>query len=377
MTTQAKRDYYEVLGVTRSATEQEIKSAYRKLAMQHHPDRNPGNTDAEEKFKECTEAYSVLIDAEKRQRYDQFGHAGVNGGGGFSGFDPSNFQDFGDIFGDIFSDFFGVNVGGGGSRRGRPQRGGDARADVTLTFEEAAFGKKTSVKVRRYETCEQCKGTGAAEGKGPTTCHTCGGRGQVRYQQGFFSIARTCPACGGMGRVITDPCSKCKGESRTMKERTVEVTVPAGVEDGTRIRFQGQGDSGGIGGQSGDLYVVLHVKPHPFFEREGKDLYCSVPISFAQAALGAEIMIPTLDGEHKLKVPEGTQTGTTFRIRSKGLPALQSGGKGDLFVKVRVQTPSKLTKKQRELLEELGGTFSLENKPEPRSLFDKVKEIFG
>jgi molecular chaperone DnaJ len=377
LTTQAKRDYYEVLGVTRSATEQEIKSAYRKLAMQHHPDRNPGNTDAEEKFKECTEAYSVLIDTEKRQRYDQFGHAGVNGGGGFSGFDPSNFQDFGDIFGDIFSDFFGVNVGGGGSRRGRPQRGGDARADVTLTFEEAAFGKKTSVKVRRYETCEQCKGSGAAEGKGPTTCQTCGGRGQVRYQQGFFSIARTCPACGGIGRVITDPCSKCKGETRIMKERTVEVTVPAGVEDGTRIRYQGQGDSGGIGGQSGDLYVVLHVKPHPFFEREGKDLYCSVPISFAQAALGAEIMIPTLDGEHKLKVPEGTQTGTTFRIRSKGLPALQSGGKGDLFVKVRVQTPSKLTKRQRELLEELGGTFSLENKPEPRSLFDKVKEIFG
>ncbi|HWG49036.1 MAG TPA: molecular chaperone DnaJ [Candidatus Acidoferrales bacterium] len=376
MTTQAKRDYYEVLGVTRTASEQEIKSAYRKLAMQHHPDRNPGNQEAEEKFKECTEAYSVLIDVEKRQRYDQFGHAGVNGGGGFSGFDPANFQDFGDIFGDIFSDFFGVNIGGGG-RRGRPQRGGDARADVTLTFEEAAVGKKTSVKVRSYQNCDNCKGTGAAEGKGPTTCGTCGGRGQVRYQQGFFSIARTCPACGGMGRVITDPCSKCKGEGRMMKERTVEVNVPPGVEDGTRIRYQGQGDSGGVGGHAGDLYVVLHVKAHPFFEREGKDLYCSVPISFAQAALGAEILIPTLDGEHKLKVPEGTQTGTTFRIRSKGLPALQSSGKGDLFVKVRVQTPSKLTKKQRELLEELGGTFSVENKPEPRSLFEKVKEIFG
>jgi molecular chaperone DnaJ len=376
LATQAKRDYYEVLGVSRTASEQEIKSAYRKLAMQHHPDRNPGNHEAEEKFKECTEAYSVLIDAEKRQRYDQFGHAGVNGGGGFSGFDPSNFQDFGDIFGDIFSDFFGVNIGGGG-RRGRPQRGGDARADVTLTFEEAAFGKKTSVKVRSYQNCEQCRGTGAAEGKGPTTCGTCGGRGQVRYQQGFFSIARTCPTCGGMGRVINDPCSKCKGEGRVMKERTVEVNVPPGVEDGTRIRYQGQGDSGGVAGHPGDLYVVLHVKAHPFFEREGKDLYCSVPVSFAQAALGAEILIPTLDGEHKLKVPEGTQTGTTFRIRGKGLPALQSSGKGDLFVKVRVQTPSKLTKKQRELLEELGSTFSLENKPEPRSLFEKVKEIFG
>jgi molecular chaperone DnaJ len=375
LTTQAKRDYYEVLGVSRSASEQEIKSSYRKLAMQHHPDRNPGNQEAEEKFKECTEAYSVLIDAEKRQRYDQFGHAGVNGGGGFSGFDPANFQDFGDIFGDIFSDL-GVNIGGGG-RRGRPQRGGDARADVTLTFEEAAFGKKTSVKVRSYQNCEQCRGTGAAEGKGPTTCGSCGGRGQVRYQQGFFSIARTCPTCGGMGRVITDPCSKCKGEGRVMKERTVEVTVPPGVEDGTRIRYQGQGDSGGVAGQPGDLYVVLHVKAHAFFEREGKDLYCSVPISFTQAALGAEILIPTLDGEHKLKVPEGTQAGTTFRIRGKGLPALQSSGKGDLFVKVRVQTPSKLTKKQRELLEELGSTFSLENKPEPRSLFEKVKEIFG
>lgn len=375
MTTQAKRDYYEILGVTRTATEQEIKSSYRKLAMQYHPDRNPGNSEAEEKFKECTEAYSVLIDAEKRQRYDQFGHAGVNGGGGFSGFDPANFQDFGDIFGDIFSDFFGVNVGGG--RRGRPQRGGDARADVTLTFEEAAFGKKTNVKVRSYQTCEQCKGTGSAGSKGPSTCATCGGRGQVRFQQGFFSIARTCPACGGMGRVITDPCSKCKGEARVMKERTVEVSVPPGVEDGTRIRYQGQGDAGGVGGQPGDLYVVLHVKPHPFFEREGKDLYCSVPVSFAQAALGAEIVIPTLDGEHRLKVPEGTQTATTFRIRGKGVPALQSSGKGDLFVKVRVQTPSKLTKKQRELLEELAGTFSVENKPEPRSLFEKVKEIFG
>ncbi|MGE5322780.1 MAG: molecular chaperone DnaJ [Actinomycetota bacterium] len=376
MTTQAKRDYYEVLGVTRTATEQEIKSSYRKLAMQYHPDRNPGNNQAEEKFKECTEAYSILIDAEKRQRYDQFGHAGVNGGGGgFSGFDPANFQDFSDIFGDIFSDFFGVNVGGG--RRGRPQRGGDARADVTLTFEEAAFGKKANVKVRSYQTCDHCKGTGSAAGKGPSTCSTCGGRGQVRFQQGFFSIARTCPACGGMGRVITDPCSKCKGEARVMKERMVEVSVPPGVEDGTRIRYQGQGDSGGIGGQPGDLYIVLHVKPHPFFEREGKDLYCSVPISFAQAALGAEIVIPTLDGEHNLKVPEGTQTATTFRIRGKGLHALQSSGKGDLFVRVRVQTPSKLTKKQRELLEELAGTFSVENKPEPRSLFEKVKEIFG
>jgi molecular chaperone DnaJ len=357
LATQAKRDYYEVLGVTRTASEQEIKSSYRKLAMQHHPDRNPDDPHAEEKFKECTEAYSVLIDSEKRQRYDQFGHAGVNGGSGFSGFDPSQFGDFSDIFGDIFGDLFGVNMGGG---RRRPQRGGDARADLTLTFEEAAFGKKTQVKVKRYEICEQCRGTGAAAGKGPVTCSTCHGRGQVRYQQGFFSIARTCPTCQGV-----------------MHERTVDVTVPAGIEDGTRIRYQGQGDFGPGGAPAGDLYVVLHVKEHPFFEREGKDLYCSLPISFTQAALGTELTIPTLDGEHKVKIPEGTQTGTTIRLRGKGIPGLQSSGKGDLFVRVRVQTPSRLTKRQRELLEELGASSAVENKPEHRSLLDKVKEIFG
>ncbi|HLW52977.1 MAG TPA: molecular chaperone DnaJ [Candidatus Angelobacter sp.] len=371
MATQTKRDYYEILGVTRAATEQEIKSAYRKLAMQHHPDRNPGNAESEEKFKECTEAYSVLIDSEKRQRYDQFGHAGVNGGG-FGGFDPSAFGDFSDIFGDIFSDLFGAARGG---RSARPQRGGDARADLTLTFEEAAFGKKSQVKVRRYETCELCHGSGSAQGKSPVKCATCGGHGQVRYQQGFFSIARTCPACQGAGRVISDPCSKCKGDARIMYERSVDVGVPAGVEDGTRIRYQGQGDVGP--GGNGDLYVVLHVKPHSFFEREGKDLYCSVPISFSQAALGDEIVIPTLEGEHKLKVPDGTQSGTTIRIRGKGVPGLQSSSRGDLFVKIRVQTPSRLSKRQRELLQELGATSTVENKPEPRSLLDKVKEIFG
>jgi molecular chaperone DnaJ len=375
LATQAKRDYYETLGVSRKATDQEIKSSYRKLAMQYHPDRNPGNPHAEEQFKECTEAYGVLIDAEKRQRYDQFGHAGVNGGSGFPGFDPSAFTDFNDIFGDIFSDLFGVNMGGG--RRGRVQRGGDARADLTLTFEEAAFGKKTQVKVRRYEPCEQCHGSGSAGGRGPSTCSTCRGHGQVRYQQSIFSIARTCPTCQGSGRVISDPCGKCKGEARVMRERTVDVAVPPGVEDGTRIRYQEQGDAGPNGAPAGDLYVVLRVKPHPFFEREGKDLYCSVPISFSQAALGSEIVIPTLDGEHKLKVPDGTQSGTTFRIRGKGLQALQSSGKGDLFVRVRVQTPSRLNKRQKELLEELGTTSVMENKPEPRSLFEKVKEIFG
>jgi len=377
LATQAKRDYYEILSVSRTATEQEIKSSYRKLAMQWHPDRNPGNAEAEEKFKECSEAYSVLMDAEKRARYDQYGHAAVNGGG-FSGFDGSNFADVSDIFGDLFSDFFGVNVGGGRGGRARVQRGGDARADITLTFEEAAFGKKTQAKVRRYEACEQCHGTGTAGSKGPTTCQTCAGRGQVRYQQAMFSIARPCPTCHGQGRVISDPCGKCKGESRVMKEHQIDVSVPAGVEDGTRIRYQEQGDVGPNGGPPGDLYVVLAVKPHPFFEREGRDLHCSVPISFSQAAMGAEIVIPTLDGgEHKLKIQEGTQSGTTFRIRGKGVPALQSSGKGDMYVKVRVETPRKLTKRQRELMAELGETFNIDNKPEPRSLFEKVKDIFG
>jgi molecular chaperone DnaJ len=375
LATQAKRDYYEVLGVERTAVEQDIKSAYRKLAMQHHPDRNPGNPAAEEKFKEASEAYSVLIDVEKRARYDRYGHAGISNGAG--GFDPSNFTDFSDIFGDIFSDFFGVNIGSRGNQRGGVQRGGDEQVDLHLTFEEAAFGKKTQVKVRRYEVCEQCKGSGAAPGKGPVTCSTCGGRGQVRYQQGFFSIARTCPTCHGAGRAVTDPCTKCKGETRVIRERTVDVNVPAGVEDSTKIRYQELGDAGVGGGPPGNLYVVLHVKPHAFFEREGKELFCTVPISFSQASLGAEITIPTLEGEHKLKVAEGTQTGTVLRLRGKGVPSLKGGAKGDLHVQLRVETPRKLTKRQRELLEELGSTFALENKPEPRGLFEKVKDIFG
>lgn len=375
MATQAKRDYYEILGVTRTASEQEIKSCYRKLAMQYHPDRNPGNPQAEDKFKEASEAYSVLIDSEKRARYDQFGHAGL-GNGGFGGFDPSTFTDFNDIFGDLFSDFFGVNVNRGRGRN-QAQKGGDARADLTLTFEEAAFGKKTEVRVRRYESCEQCKGSGAAPGKGPVTCSTCGGHGQVRYQQSFFSVARTCPSCGGMGRVIADPCTRCKGEGREARERIVEVTVPPGVEDGTRMRYQQEGDAGANGGPAGDLYVLLHVKPHPFFERDGKDLVCAVPVSFSQAALGAEITIPILDGEYKLKIPEGTQSGTVLRVRGKGLASIRGGGKGDLHVQIRVQTPTKLSKRQRDLLGELAGTGAVENKPEPRSLFEKVKEIFG
>ncbi len=364
-----------MLGVTRTATEVEIKSAYRKLAMTYHPDRNPNNPDAEDKFKEITEAYAILADGEKRSLYDRFGHAGVSGGPAASaGFDPAIFQDFGDIFGEFFG--MGDLFGGAGRRRSRAQRGADLREDLHLEFEEAVFGTEKQVKVRRHEVCEGCRGTGAAPGKAAVPCRTCDGRGQVRYQQGFFSIARTCSSCHGSGTVITDPCSKCRGEGRVLRERVVEAQVPAGVEDGTRIRFSGLGEAGAFGGQAGDLYVVLHVKEHSFFEREGNDLQCVVPISFSQAALGTEIMVPTLEGEHKLKVPEGTQSGTSFRIRGKGVPVLNSHGKGDLFVEVRIQTPAKLSKRQRELLAELGELTPVENKPQRRSLLGRVKDMF-
>jgi molecular chaperone DnaJ len=371
-----KRDYYEVLGVARAATEVEIKSAYRKLAMTYHPDRNPNNPAAEDKFKEITEAYAILADNEKRSLYDRFGHAGVGGSsGGPAGFDPAIFQDFGDIFGDIFG--FGDMFGQGSRRRSRAQRGADLREDLNLEFDEAVFGTEKQVNVRRHETCDTCRGTGAAPGKAPVTCRSCDGRGQVRYQQGFFSIARTCPTCQGAGNVITDPCPKCKGEGRLLRERVVEAKVPAGVEDGTRIRFTGLGEAGAFGGPAGDLYIVLHVKEHAFFEREGNDLHCVVPISFPQAALGTDIVVPTLEGEHKLKIPEGTQSGTSFRIRSKGVPVLNGHGKGDLYIEVRIQTPGKLGKRQRELLAELGQLSPVENKPQHRSLLGRVKDMFA
>ena len=372
-----KRDYYEVLGVTRASTEVEIKSSYRKLAMTYHPDRNPNNPEAEDKFKEITEAYAILADSEKRSLYDRFGHAGVGGNAGSpAGFDPTIFQDFGDIFGDIFGfDMFGGQ--GGGRRRSRAQRGADLREDLTLEFEEAVFGIEKEVKVRRHETCETCHGNGVASGKAPVACKSCQGRGQVRFQQGFFSIARTCPTCQGAGSVITDPCTKCRGEGRLLRERTIEAKVPAGVEDGTRIRFTGYGEAGAFSGPAGDLYVVLHVKEHAFFEREGNDIHCVVPVSFPQAALGTEIVVPTLEGDHKLKVPEGTQSGTSFRIKNKGVPVLNGHGKGDLYVEVRIQTPGKLNKRQRELLAELGELAPVENKPQNRSLLGRMKDMFA
>jgi molecular chaperone DnaJ len=361
-----------VLGVARGASDQEIKSAYRKLALQFHPDRNPNNPDAEEKFKECSEAYAVLADGDKRAAYDRYGHAGVGGMGGGQGFDAT---DLGDIFGDFFG--LGEIFGGGTRKRSRTQRGADLREDINLEFEQAVFGTETQVIVRRHESCEECRGSGAAAGKAPVTCRSCTGRGQVRYQQGFFSIARTCPTCQGTGSVVTDPCAKCKGEGRVLRQRTVDAKIPAGVEDGTRIRFTGFGEGGLHGGPAGDLYVVLHVKEHPFFEREGNDLHCVIPISITQAALGTEINVPTLEGEHTLKVPDGTQSGTTLRIRGKGVPVLSGHGKGDLFVEVRVQIPSKLNKRQRELLQELEQLTQVENRPQHRTLLGKVKDIFG
>ncbi len=343
--------------------------------MTYHPDRNPNNPDAEEKFKEITEAYAILADSEKRSLYDRFGHAGVGGGPAAQGFDPSIFQDFGDIFGDFFG--FGDLFGGGGrGRRSRAQRGADLREDLHLEFDEAVFGVEKQVSVRRHEPCDACQGSGAAPGKAPVTCRSCNGHGQVRYQQGFFSISRTCPTCQGAGSVITDPCPKCKGQGRVLRERTVEAKVPAGVEDGTRIRFGGLGEAGAFGGPAGDLYVVLHVKEHPFFEREGNDLYCVVPISFPQAAMGTEIMVPTMEGDHKLKIPEGTQSGTSFRIKGKGVPVLNGHGKGDMFVEVRVQTPAKLSKRQRDLLSELAQLTPVENKPQRRSLLGRMKDMF-
>ena len=372
-----KIDFYEVLSVSRDASDQELKTAYRKLAMQYHPDRNPDDPTAEEKFKECSEAYQVLSDPEKRAAYDRYGHAAFNGGGPGAGGNPfAGAQDLGDIFGDLFGEMF--NMGGGGGRKAsRVQRGRDLRYDLTLEFEEAVFGKEKEITIRRMETCVDCKGSGAARGKAPVTCTQCGGRGQQRFQQGFFSVARTCSVCGGTGTLIVDPCQTCRGETRVQKEHSILVKVPAGVEQDTRIRYQGEGEAGKFAGPAGDLYVVLSVKAHKFFERDGDDLHCVMPISFPQAALGVELEIQTLEGVATIKVPEGTQSGKEFRLRSKGVPHLNSHGKGDLIVEIRVQTPGKLSKQQKELLRQLSETMVVENTPTSRGLFDKVKEMFS
>jgi len=374
-----QRDYYEVLSVSRTAAVDEIKSAYRKAALKWHPDRNPENkTEAETRFRECTEAYSVLSDPQKRQVYDTYGHAGLSSSGMGQGFDNTVFQDFHDIFGDFFGfeDLFG---GGGRRGRTRAQRGADLRYDMSLTFEEAAGGVATKIKLPRQEFCEACNGTGAKKGTGVVACQTCAGRGQLAYQQGFFTITRTCPACQGAGQIVRERCPECRGQGRFEREKTIELRIPPGVDTGTRLRVAGEGEPGPNNGPAGDLYVVLEVKEHPFFERRGADLYCTIPLSIAQASLGTELQVPGLGGEEKLKIPEGTQSGAVFRIKGKGLADPRGGGKGDLYYHVRVLTPTKLTREQRKLMEQLGYTIRVDNKPADRnsSIFDKVKDIFG
>jgi len=374
-----KRDYYEVLGVDRNATEQEIKSAYRKLALQHHPDRNPNNKEeSEEKFKEITEAYGVLADADKRAAYDRYGHAAFGAGGYTPDFSSTTFSGFEDIFGDLGDLFgFGDVFGRRRDRRTRPERGADLRYDLEISFEEAASGAESKIKIPRWDNCPDCHGTGARRGSSPVTCPACGGRGQVRTQQGFFTISRTCSQCRGMGQVIPAACSNCHGEGRVRQEKILAVKLPPGVDDGTRLRVSGEGEAGFYGGPPGDLYVVLRVRAHPYFERRRNDLYCTIPISIAQAALGTEIKVPTLHGQERLKIPEGTQSGAFFRIRGKGMPSLDGRGPGDLYVAVHVVVPTHLSREQRRLLETLAGSVRLENKPLERRAGDKKKDFFG
>ena len=369
-----KRDYYEILGVPRNASEQEIKSAYRRLALKHHPDRNPGDDEAEERFKEAAEAYGALGDPDKRRRYDAYGHAGL--GGAAAGFDPTIFADFGDILGDFFGfgDIFG--------RRGRagPRRGADLRYDLEISFEEAAFGTETHIQIPRADICSGCAGSGAAPGTKPATCSTCQGVGQVTFQQGFFSVARTCGRCRGTGKVVSTPCQKCRGQGQVPAERKLQMKIPAGVDTGSQLRISGEGEPGAAGGPPGDLYVVVRVQDHPIFRRDGTQLFCEVPVSIVQAALGGSVEVPTLGGgTTRVTLTEGTQPGAVLRVRGQGI--LQLGGKarGDLHVLVRVVVPGKLTADQRRLLEQLGKTLpapSLKNVGD-RTLFDRMKDILG
>ena len=371
----SKADYYEVLGVSRDATDQELKSAYRKQALKYHPDRNPGDHTAEEKFKQASEAYQVLSDADKRAAYDRYGHAGVGsqgfGGGPFAG---GMGVDLGDIFGDLFGEMF--NMGGATQRTTRRHRGDDLRYDLTIDFEDAIYGTETEIRLRRLDVCSRCSGSGSASGNGPTTCPQCQGRGQIRFQQGFFSVARTCTTCRGAGSVIGDPCPVCRGEGRASAEFKLTVKVPPGVEEGTRIRYGGEGDAGRQNGPKGDLYIVLSIRAHDFFERSGHDLHCVIPISFPQAALGAEIEIPGIDGPITLKVPEGVQSGRELRVRGRGVPHLNEKGQGDLVVKVIVQIPRKLTRAQRELIAKLSETMAVDNKPTAPGLLEKMRDLF-
>ncbi len=367
----SKRDYYEVLGVAKGVSEQDLKKAYRRVAMKYHPDRNSEDKDAEDKFKEASEAYEILSDDNKRAAYDQYGHAGVDGSAGGGG--HSNFSD---IFGDVFGDIFG---GGGGGRRGGPSRGSDLRYTLELSLEEAVKGTSAKIRVPTLVACKACDGSGAKPGTKAVTCPTCGGHGQVRMQQGFFSVQQTCPTCRGKGKIITDPCKECGGHGRIEETKTLNVKVPPGVDTGDRIRLSGEGEAGGDGGPSGDLYVQVAVKEHEFFQREGKNLYCEVPIGIVEACLGGEIEVPTLDGRVKLKVPEETQTGKLFRLRAKGVAPVRGGAAGDLLCRVVVETPVNLTPKQKDLLRQLQDdmTGNKTHSPKQSTWFEGMKNFFG
>lgn len=375
----AKRDYYEVLGVSKSVDDAELKKAYRRLAMKHHPDRNPDNEEAEIKFKEAKEAYEVLSDAEKRATYDQFGHAAFEGGsagrGGAGGF-GGGAGGFGDIFGDMFGDIFG---GGGGGGRQRQRRGADLRYKLELSLEEAVQGTEVNITVPRMSTCKTCAGSGSKPGSSPSQCGTCHGQGQVRIQQGFFSVQQTCPQCHGKGQVVTDPCNDCHGQGRIKENKKLSVKIPAGVDEGDQIRLSGEGEGAGSGGVNGDLYVSVSLKEHPIFTREGVDLHCNVPISYSTLALGGELEVPTLEGRAKLKIPAGTQSGKMFRLRNKGVKNVRNAGfVGDLYCEVNVETPINLTKRQKELLQELDQTIvdgGSKHNPQNSSWSDKIKSF--
>ena len=370
-----KADFYETLGVSRSADEKELKAAYRKLAMQFHPDRNPGDHAAEVRFKEIGEAYDCLKDAQKRAAYDRFGHAAFEHGGGGAGF-ANGFGSGG--FSDIFEDIFGEMMGGGRRRStGGRERGADLRYNMEITLEEAYTGKTAQIRVPSSISCTVCSGSGAKPGTQPVTCTMCGGHGKVRASQGFFSVERTCPQCQGRGQTIKDPCPKCSGQGRIVQERSLSVNIPAGIEDGTRIRLANEGEAGLRSGPSGDLYIFLAVKPHEFFQRDGADLYCRVPISMTTAALGGQFEVATLDGtQTRVKVPEGTQNGKQFRLKGKGMPVLRQTQMGDLYIQTAVETPQNLTKRQRELLEEFDAISSKENSPQSAGFFSRMKEFF-
>ncbi|KPK35041.1 MAG: molecular chaperone DnaJ [Betaproteobacteria bacterium SG8_40] len=371
----AKRDYYEVLGINRDASEADIKKAYRRLAMKYHPDRNPDNAKAEEQFKEAKEAYEVLSEPDKRAAYDQYGHAGVDPSAGMGG-GGAGFGGFADAFGDIFGDIFG---GGGGRSRSNVYRGADLRYNLEISLEEAARGSETRIRIPTMEECDNCHGSGAKPGTEPVSCPTCNGHGQVRMTQGFFSIAQTCPKCHGSGKVVQDPCTSCSGQGRIKRQKTLSVKIPAGVDEGDRIRLSGEGEAGVNSGPSGDLYVVIHIRPHDVFTREGNNLHCEMPISFSRAALGGEIEIPTLDGYAKIKIPAETQSGKVFRLRGKGIKGVRSSVMGDLMCHVVVETPVNLTARQKELLaelEEINQSNASQHNPRAKSWMDKVKDFF-